>query len=168
MAALESAHSKLPEVDGLLRRYQERSDLSSRYVDAYRSYCWPVQSISDYRLAPFHVLASAGKVYSDADHLWHMRTLAKLAAADPEFINPTPYKVVHLGNEESEGEAARWWEEMTEAGGEGMVIKPLAFVQRGRRDLVQPAVKCRGREYLCIIYGPEYTLEKKPTALART
>ena len=41
-----------------------------------------------------------------------------------------------------------------------MVVKPLAFVQRGRRDLAQPAVKCRGREYLRIIYGPEYTLDE--------
>ncbi len=49
---------------------------------------------------------------------------------------------------------------MTGAGDEGIVVKPLAFVQRGRRDLVQPAVKCRGREYLRIIYGPEYTLEE--------
>ncbi len=39
-------------------------------------------------------------------------------------------------------------------------MKPLAFVQRGRRDLVQPAVKCRGREYLRIIYGPEYTMDE--------
>ena len=38
-----------------------------------------------------------------------------------------------------------------------MVVKPLDFVARGRRGLVQPAVKCRGREYLRIIYGPEYT-----------
>lgn len=29
---------------------------------------------------------------------------------------------------------------------------------RGPRGLVQPAIKCRGREYLRIIYGPEYTL----------
>lgn len=27
---------------------------------------------------------------------------------------------------------------------------------RGQRGLVQPAVKCRGPEYLRIIYGPEY------------
>jgi protein phosphatase len=39
-----------------------------------------------------------------------------------------------------------------------MVVKPLDFVARGRRGLLQPAVKCRGREYLRIIYGPEYTL----------
>ena len=38
-----------------------------------------------------------------------------------------------------------------------MVVKPLAFVTRGPKGLVQPALKCRGREYLRIIYGPEYT-----------
>ncbi len=46
---------------------------------------------------------------------------------------------------------------MTERGGEGMVVKPLDFIARGRRGLLQLAVKCRGREYLRIIYGPEYT-----------
>jgi protein phosphatase len=38
-----------------------------------------------------------------------------------------------------------------------MVVKPLNFVVRGRKRLVQPALKCRGQEYLRIIYGPEYT-----------
>jgi protein phosphatase len=37
------------------------------------------------------------------------------------------------------------------------VVKPLAFVQPGKHGLAQPAIKCRGREYLRIIYGPEYT-----------
>ena len=37
-----------------------------------------------------------------------------------------------------------------------MVVKPLEFVTRGSKGLVQPALKCRGREYLRIIYGPEY------------
>lgn len=32
-------------------------------------------------------------------------------------------------------------------------------------ELVQPAVKCRGREYLRIIYGPEYTLAEHMTRL---
>ena len=47
---------------------------------------------------------------------------------------------------------------LTGRGGEGMVVKPLEFIAKSRRGLVQPAVKCRGREYLRIIYGPEYTL----------
>lgn len=33
----------------------------------------------------------------------------------------------------------------------------MDFIARSRRGLAQPAVKCRGREYLRIIYGPEYT-----------
>jgi protein phosphatase len=38
-----------------------------------------------------------------------------------------------------------------------MVVKPLDFVATGQRGLLQPAIKVRGREYLRIIYGPEYT-----------
>lgn len=53
---------------------------------------------------------------------------------------------------------------MTAAGGEGMVVKPLQFVARGRKGLLQPAIKCRGREYLRIIYGPDYD---RPENLAR-
>jgi len=45
-----------------------------------------------------------------------------------------------------------------------MVVKPLDFIVRGPRGLAQPAVKCRGREYLRIIYGPDYDL---PENLAR-
>jgi protein phosphatase len=160
VAALESAAGALPEATDLLRRYRERQELAAQYVEAYRRYCWPVRSISDYRLAPFHILASEGRVYIDTDHAWHMETLARLASADPEFLVATPFRRVQLGDEVSEGAATRWWEEMTESGGEGMVIKPLAFVPQGRRGLAQPAVKCRGREYLRIIYGPEYSQEE--------
>ena len=56
-------------------------------------------------------------------------------------------------------QASRWWEELTSKGGEGMVVKPLDFIARGPKGLVQPAIKCRGREYLRIIYGPEYTAD---------
>jgi protein phosphatase len=38
------------------------------------------------------------------------------------------------------------------------VVKPESFVARGKRGLLQPALKCRGPEYLRIIYGPEYSL----------
>jgi protein phosphatase len=53
-------------------------------------------------------------------------------------------------------EGVALWEELTGRGGEGMVVKPLSFVVRGKKGLVQPAIKCRGKEYLRIIYGPEY------------
>jgi len=129
-------------------------------VEAYRHYCWPVHDLADLRLAPFHLLASAGATHSDKDHRWHMATLARLAAADDRaapLIMATATNEVRLGDEASEAAGIAWWQALTARGGEGMVIKPLDFVVRGQRGLVQPAVKCRGREYLRIIYGPEYT-----------
>jgi protein phosphatase len=113
--------------------------------------------VKDLKLAPFHVLATEGTVHADKDHVWHMQTLAEVAAADCGVLIATPHRGVDLTDPASEAEATTWWEQLTERGGEGMVVKPLAFVAKGRRGLVQPAVKVRGREYLRIIYGPEYT-----------
>ena len=157
---LASAASTNAELIPVLNEYRERLGLAERYVDSYRRYCWPVHSLGDLRLAPFHMLASEGHVHIDKDHVWHMETLARLCAVDSSLLTSTPYRIVDLLQETDERDAIRWWEELTEAGGEGMVVKPLAFVHRGRRDLSQPAVKCRGREYLRIIYGPEYTREQ--------
>ena len=140
--------------------YRERLGMATAYVDAYRRYCWPVRSLDDLRLAPFHLLASEGHVYADRDHLWHMQTLARLAEADREFLIATPHRVVNLTDTGEQKAAVEWWEQLTESGGEGMVVKPLSFVHRGRKGLAQPAVKCRGREYLRIIYGPEYTRDE--------
>ena len=124
------------------------------YIEAYRRYCWPVNSVNDLKLAPFHLLATAGKVHTDKPHDWHMDTLSKLAGG---IIVATPFRVIDVTDSNSEAEGIRWWEELTGRGGEGMVVKPYEFITKGRRGLVQPAVKCRGREYLRIIYGPEYT-----------
>lgn len=154
--ALERATAG-PERDAALAATVRRRDDVARYVDAYRRYCWPVSGLEGLKLAPFHLLASEGKVHADRDHLWHMETLHRLDAADPELLLPIPYRSVDLADGTSEAAATRWWEELTERGGEGMVVKPLDYVTRGSRGLVQPAVKCRGREYLRIIYGPEYT-----------
>ncbi|GJG85936.1 hypothetical protein tb265_11170 [Gemmatimonadetes bacterium T265] len=118
-----------------------------------------VASVADLKLAPFHVLATEGAVHADKDHAWHMGRADELCAADDTgVLFATAHRTVDLSDPATDSEATAWWEAMTERGGEGMVVKPLAFIARGRRGLVQPAVKCRGREYLRIIYGPEYTL----------
>ncbi|HEY8379623.1 MAG TPA: hypothetical protein VIK91_24190, partial [Nannocystis sp.] len=140
----------------LLERYRSRAEATERYVYAYRRYCWDVASVADLKLAPFHLLATEGAVHTHRDHVWHMETLARICAADEEVLLATPYRVVDVTDPASQAEAIRWWEELTDRGGEGMVVKPFDFVVRGRRGLVQPAVKVRGREYLRIIYGPEY------------
>jgi protein phosphatase len=141
----------------ILEQVRTRQAAVEQYISAYRQYCWPVDSLDDLKLAPFHLLATEGKVHVDRNHVWHMDTLAKLAAADPQLLVATPYKTIDLIDPASEADGCRWWLELTSRGGEGMVVKPLDFLSRGKRGLVQPAVKCRGREYLRIIYGPEYT-----------
>ncbi len=156
--ALGQAKKSGTDVHDLLSKYTNKSHMADGFVEAYRHYCWNVESISDLKLAPFHVMASEGAVHADKDHLWHMETIAGICDKDEEILLATDFKTVEPGDEKSEAEGTRWWEELTGKGGEGMVIKPLDFVARGERGLIQPAIKCRGREYLRIIYGQEYTL----------
>ncbi len=162
IAALEQAAERYAalgndDLKATLDRQRARLTRVNKYVDAYRGYCWPVQSVNDLKLAPFHLLASEGAVHIDKDHVWHMRTLARLAEAAPGSpIMATAYRVVDLADSAEADSALAWWEQITGRGGEGMVVKPFDFVVRGNKGLVQPAVKCRGPEYLRIIYGPEY------------
>jgi polynucleotide kinase-phosphatase len=156
VSALQASANAGVDVGDLLERFRGRVDDAQRFVEAYRHYCWPVRTIDDVKLAPFHLLASAGAVHVDKDHVWHMQTLSELCAADP-LLHPTAYTVVDTTEEGSQEAGCAWWAELTEQGGEGMVVKPFDYVARGRRGLAQPALKTRGREYLRIIYGPDYT-----------
>ena len=155
---LRQASARGIDTDDSLALVEERLSLAQFYRDAYARYCWPVTSLDDVKLAPFHLLASEGKVHSDKDHLWHLAMVERLHQADPGLFRATGHRVVDLSSHEEEEDAVRWWQELTGAGGEGMVVKPTGFVATGKRGLAQPAMKCRGREYLRIIYGPEYTL----------
>jgi len=75
--------------------------------------------------------------------------------------------LVDLIDENSVETGVKWWEELTASGGEGMVVKPYNFIATMGAELLQPAVKCRGRECLRIIYGPEYMLEDNLTRLKK-
>lgn len=161
--AIDRATAGGVETGTLLPALRERTDLAVRFREAYRRYCWPVETVDDLRIAPFHLLASEGAVHADKDHLWHLSMLTRLTALGGVML-PTRYQLVDLADETSHEAAIAWWEALTANGGEGMVVKPLDFFVHGPQGLIQPAVKCRGREYLRIIYGPEYTL---PAHLAR-
>ncbi len=146
--------SKPADPKELFTRYQARQEMIQKYEEAYRGYCWPVSGVTDLKLAPFHIMATEGVVHTNKDHDWHMNTIAKICDTDPELLLATRNRIVDLTDPESVTEGTRWWEEHTSTGGEGMVVKPMEFCPRGG---TQPAVKVRGREYLRIIYGPEYT-----------
>jgi protein phosphatase len=153
----ETGSARPEDVDRILSQYRRRLQSIEKYIEAYRHYCWPVNSISDLKLAPFHVLATEGQVHANKNHDWHMQAIARICGSDSEVLLMTPFRITDVTSPESEQESTEWWLEMTSKGGEGMVVKPLDFVTKGKRGLVQPAVKVRGRDYLRIIYGPEYS-----------
>lgn len=154
IAALENAQNGSSEVLASMKSRREDADL---FTASYRHYCWNVDSIEDYKVAPFHVLASEGAAHVDKDHRWHMDTIRRLCAADVDVLFETEWKLVDLANQDECDRLCAWWETLTGEGGEGLVIKPLDFVARNAKDhVVQPAVKCRGKDYLRIIYGMSY------------
>jgi len=164
IALLQQATSRDPSLAPLLARFEGRGTRGVRYAEAYRRYCWPVATLDDYRIAPFHVLATEGSVHTDKDHLWHMSEVARLVEPGDSMMAATAHRLIDLADDKSLEAATQWWSELTGRGGEGMVVKPRSFVTRGRKGLVQPALKCRGSEYLRIVYGPEYDA---PEHLAR-
>ncbi|MGY4645780.1 polynucleotide kinase-phosphatase [Cellulomonas sp. URHB0016] len=158
VGALEGAASRGLDVEGLLDRTRRRQENAGDFVDAYRRYVWPTDGLDGVRLAPFQVVASDAAAFHDRDHLWHLGVADALVDADPAgVLERTRRVVVDLGDDASVAAGTSWWEELTGAGGEGMVVKPLQNLVRGSRGLVQPGIKVRGREYLRIIYGPDYT-----------
>jgi protein phosphatase len=153
---LEVALGRGIDVGALLARQRERLAWAKAFVDAYRPYCWSVSTPADVRLAPFQVLAGEEGTYVDREHVWHLGIAERLANASPEVLWPTRSLLVDPTDQASRERGSAWWEELTAAGGEGMVVKPAEPIVRGRRGIVQPGIKVRGREYLRIVYGPEY------------
>jgi protein phosphatase len=138
-----------------------RLDMAQRFVASYRRYCWPTDGLDGLRLAPFQVLATEGRVRALDPHPWHAALAERLALAAPDTFRATRSFLVDLGDAASEAEAISWWTELTNAGGEGMVVKPVDVVVPWKNSVAQPGIKVRGPEYLRIIYGAEYTTPKQ-------
>ena len=60
IVAIEKAEQITNEVAPVLDHYRERASAAEKYVNAYRPYCWPVRSLHDLKLAPFHLFATEG------------------------------------------------------------------------------------------------------------
>ncbi|MDG9709029.1 polynucleotide kinase-phosphatase [Streptomyces sp. DH10] len=166
LAALEGAAARGVDVTALLSRTRERSADAAAFTEAYRRYCWTTNGLDGVRLAPFQILAVQGRSLAGLPHDEQLTLLDRLVEHDGSGLLQTTRRLyVDTGDPESVRAGVDWWLEMTGRGGEGMVVKPVgALVRDAQGRLVQPGIKCRGREYLRIIYGPEYT---RPENLAR-
>ncbi len=149
-AALAMATGRGLVVAALAERVERRRVNAEAYRLAYRHYVRPTIGLRGVTYAPFQLLAAEGRALAlDQSHRWHLERIAGMTGP---LITQTRHRFVELGSAEQRAEAVRWWLDLTADGGEGMVVKPVVPV-RG----VQPGLKVRGREYLRIIYGPDYT-----------
>ncbi|HEY6747028.1 MAG TPA: polynucleotide kinase-phosphatase [Mycobacteriales bacterium] len=150
---LAQAASRGLDVGALLDRQRSRLADATAFTAAYRRYVWPTDGLAGVRIAPFQLLATAGATYADRPHAWHLALADRLADADPELLTRTARLFVPSADVAT---ATSWWESLTAAGGEGMVVKPAGNLTRGRRGVMQPGIKVRGPDYLRLIYGPGY------------
>ncbi len=164
VTALARALARGVDVRSLAARTAAREADANAFAEAYRRYCWATDGTSGVQLAPFQVLASAGRSWADRDHGWHLEVADRLVAQDPALFRTTRRLAVDAADPASTAEGVTWWEDLTAAGGEGMVVKPMANLTRTAKGLAHPGLKVRGREYLRLIYGPDYT---RPEHLVR-
>lgn len=147
---LERASGRGLDVAQLTQLMRRRQHAAAAFRDAYTAYVHPTDGLDGVTLAPFQILAGEGEAYAvTRPHLWH---LDRLGSLDHPLITPTRRRVVDLASAADRADAAAWWDDLTATGGEGMVVKPAD----GAPSRIQPGVKVRGREYLRIIYGPDY------------
>ena len=153
---LADATGRGVDVEALAARTAKRADHVAAYVDAYRRYCWDVDGTDGIQVALFQILAAEGEVLARRPHRWHLEQVDALVDQEPETLRRTDRRFVDLSDDTAVRQATEWWKSITGDGGEGMVVKPAEPVATTGRGFVQPGIKCRGREYLRIIYGPEY------------
>ena len=160
---LQQAQHNGWEVNSWLEEFKTKIDSAEVFRDVFQKYCWDTEGIEGIKIAPFHVLAQSDRTYFDQSHLWHMEQNRELAKLSSLFIE-TEFKIIM--DEKSEAEAILWWQEMTENGHEGFVVKPETFISKNAKGrLIQPAIKVRGRKYLHIIYGIDYLQPENLTRL---
>ena len=162
--SLQQAVESGKDVQRWLKEIESGIDNARVFNEVYQKYCWETEGIEGIQIAPFHTLAHSTETFFDKPHIWHMEKNKEFSGISRLFME-TEYRVVN--DEDSMKAAIEWWEEITEEGHEGFVVKPDAFITRHKGKLLQPAIKVRGRKYLHIIYGMDYLLPENLSRLKK-
>jgi polynucleotide kinase-phosphatase len=154
---LESSVENNEELKVWLEEYRQKLENANTFKEVFQKYCWDILDDHQIQIAPFHVLAHSNETFFNKPHIWHMKMNREFAEISSLFVE-TEFKMI--SDDASEDEVIKWWEDMTNEGHEGIVIKPEFFISKNKGKLLQPAIKVRGRKYLHIIYGMDYLLPK--------
>jgi protein phosphatase len=142
------------ELARLLEIQKRRLRDAEAYTTAWHRYCWETHGLSDLKFAPFQILAVEGRLLSGMSHMDHLRIIDEHLAGEEIFLS-TKRLEVNVSDLDSRRQGEEFWLALTASGDEGIVVKPLA-TNSDVKTKTQPALKCRGRDYLRIIYGPDY------------
>lgn len=157
----ESASPHL--VDALGRR----GAALAKYRDVVDQQLQEAEAAVNITFAPFHLLATEGRVHVSTSHRWHLDTVRRIARVAPQFLQPTFALATELDDVNDCARVRAWWaDRLCREGAEGVVVKPWRFVSEGKRGLAQPALKCRTPEYLRVVYGLEYDSPRNRATLA--
>src|SRR5690606_12815207 len=126
---LDGAAARGLDVTELAARTQQRLVNAETFRTAYTSYVTPANGPDEVTFAPFQILAGEGERYARRPHAGHLEQLATL---DHPAVVPTRHRWVDLADAQSRADAVQWWNDLTGAGGEGMVVKPEAPEPRNR------------------------------------
>lgn len=118
---LERAAARGLAVHDRLERNTRRLGNIANFADAYRGYVWPTEGLTGVSLAPFQVLATPDEVMVDRPHDWHLSVADRLVEQNSALFATTRRTTVDLDSEESVRDGARWRDELTSAGGQGLV-----------------------------------------------
>lgn len=145
------------QADSVHKQYQER------FSKVLGQHLQPFQQLEDHCFYPASILASEGKTYFDKDQLWHRKIWAQLGSLEDlsDDINTNLFRApsfhwVDLDSEEEKREASAWFETLSDQGGAGVVVRSTKLAMEAGKDLLQPGLTVRGREYLRLIYGMDY------------
>lgn len=163
-ASLQTALESGKNVTDWMKEVDIGVENAKVFNEVYQKYCWDIDGMEGVQIAPFHTLAHSTETFFEKPHTWHMEKNKEFSRISGLFME-TDYRVV--SDEESMKAAIKWWEEMTEDGHEGFVVKPESFMTQHKGKLLQPAIKVRGRKYLHIIYGIDYLLPDNLTRLKK-
>lgn len=142
----------------LLELYMQKLSAVDEFGAAYRPFIQQTDGITGIRFAPFQMLAAENAVFTAYNHNWHLETLSRLIPFSGGLVVATKSLTVKLADERQYEMAEGFWLGLTENGGEGMVVKPLYPIAKNDHGLILPGIKCRGRRYLHLIFGPEYLM----------
>ena len=74
------------DVGELLARTRERRSNAAGFTRAYGRYVWHTEGLDGVQVAPFQLLASESRTWTDHDNLWHLAVADRLVEADPRLV----------------------------------------------------------------------------------